>query len=266
MPAKFSVGVKLLLAIPYRILTKVLGLDIVKTKDRARGFVSYVQDWISYNKLNTSGDFFNANLNSFLVYPTLTDRYDSAGTAKGEYFFQDLWFAKKIFKASPTEHWDIGSRVDGFISHLLVFRPVNVIDIRELESTAEGLTFHKGDITSLEFSDNSLSSLSSLHTVEHIGLGRYGDPVDPLGCFKAMQELRRVLAPDGKLYFSVPIGVERVEFNAHRVFDPSTVIEQLSDLTLVDFAVVHDGQLIENADWRNYRETSYSCGLFVFSK
>ena len=58
---------------------------------------------------------------------------------------------------------------------------------------------------------------------EHIGLGRYGDPLDPLGTRKAAAELQRVLAPGGQLLFSLPVGRPRVEFNAHRVHDPHEV-------------------------------------------
>ena len=70
-------------------------------------------------------------------------------------------------------------------------------------------------VTNLSHLDDSVESLSYLHTMEHIGLGRYGDPIDPLGYLKGMNELQRVLKPGGKLYLSVLIGQERVEFNAY---------------------------------------------------
>ncbi len=58
--------------------------------------------------------------------------------AGGHYFHQDLWAAKKIFKRRPMTHVDIGSRVDGFVAHLLVFMPVTAVDIRYLDSNIEG--------------------------------------------------------------------------------------------------------------------------------
>ena len=70
-------------------------------------------------------------------------------------------------------------------------------------------------VTNLSHLGDSVESLSYLYTMEHIGLGRYGDPIDPLGYLKGMNELQRVLKPGGKLYFSVLIGQERVEFNAY---------------------------------------------------
>ena len=55
------------------------------------------------------------------------------------YFIQDIWAAQRIYKKKPNEHIDIGSRVDGFVSHLMVFMKVKVIDIRPLSSKNKNL-------------------------------------------------------------------------------------------------------------------------------
>lgn len=200
--------------------------------------------------------------------PMLADRFENAGVASGHYFHQDLWAARRILAARPARHVDIGSRVDGFVSHVLTFMPVEVVDVRPLTSSVPGLTFLQANATDLQgLADDSLPSVSSLHAVEHFGLGRYGDPVDPTACFRAMQSLARVLAPGGRLYFSVPIGVERVEFNAHRVFDPSTVLEEFRTLCLEGFSAVDDaGRFVADATPAQFRGAQYSCGLFEFSK
>jgi len=152
------------------------------------------------------------------LFPILSDRDEGAGVAGGHYFHQDLWAAKKIFRRAPEKHIDIGSRVDGFISHVLVFMPVTIIDIRRLDSNIPGLSFICDNATRLaQIGTDSVVSLSSLHAAEHFGLGRYSDPVDPAACFEFMDALQRVLKPGGTLYFSVPVGRERLEFNAHRV-------------------------------------------------
>ena len=151
------------------------------------------------------------------VYPCLRDRYDNAGVASGHYFQQYVWAARHIHTVAPSKHVDVGSRVDGFVAHLLSFREVYVVDTRPLLSSNRDLHFVRADMRSLPYEDHSLPSLSSLHAAEHVGLGRYDDPVDPAGCFTAMSELQRVLAPAGRLYFSVPIGRERLESHAHRV-------------------------------------------------
>jgi SAM-dependent methyltransferase len=191
-----------------------------------------------------------------------------AGSARGEYFHQDLWAARKIHAARPAGHVDVGSRIDGFISHLLVFMPVTVIDVRPLDDAVDGLTFIAADATTLDrFNDESIGSLSSLHAIEHFGLGRYGDPIDPNACFNAMRSLRRVLRPGGRLYFGVPIGRERLEFNAHRVFAPSTILRSLAPLRLLSFAAVNsEGRLTSDSNPSDWENVEYGCGLFEFTK
>ena len=135
------------------------------------------------------------------VQPMLSDYAEAAGSAGGHYFHQDLWAARRIHARAPGQHVDIGSRIDGFVSHVLAFMPVTVVDIRPLESEVEGLTVVRGDVCRLStFPSNSIESLSSLHAIEHIGLGRYGDPILPEGWRAALVECVRVLAPGGRFY------------------------------------------------------------------
>ncbi len=200
--------------------------------------------------------------------PILNDYWEQAGSASGHYFFQDLWAARKIYERRPTRHLDIGSRLDGFVAHVLSFMPVEVIDIRPLATSVPGLSFIQSDATRLsDFADGSIDSLSSLHAIEHFGLGRYSDPIDPQACFLAMGALARVLKPGGRLYFSVPIGRERVEFNAHRVFAPQTILREFSQLRLVSFAGVDDaGDFKPDAKPDDFSGARFSCGLFEFTK
>jgi hypothetical protein len=202
------------------------------------------------------------------MFPILTDRDAGAGFAGGHYFHQDLWAARKIFKQQPQRHVDIGSRIDGFIAHLLVFMPVTVVDIRALSSKIRDLRFMQDDATELaHIPSDSIESLSSLHVAEHFGLGRYSDPVDPDSCFRFMATLQRVLSPGGRLYFSVPVGRERVEFNAHRVFAPQTILDAFSGLQIVSFSFVgDDGNLYEENDPLSLPESELACGLFEFTK
>lgn len=202
------------------------------------------------------------------LFPILSDAKSDAGTARGHYFFQDLWMAQRVYENRPSFHVDVGSRVDGFIAHLLTTMKVTVVDVRPLVSEVPGLTFIQDDGSSLrQFEDGSLESLSSLHAVEHFGLGRYGDPVDAGAHERAMRSFVRVLRPGGHLYFSVPVGRERVEFNAHRVFAPQTVLDIFSDLKLERFAAVgDDGGLLTSARPGDLANADYGCGLFVFSK
>ena len=218
----------------------------------------------AYRRLNT-GPF---AVSRHDLEPVLTDYRAPAGIARGHYFHQDLWAARRIAQRRPPRHVDVGSRIDGFVAHLLTVMPVTVIDIRPLDSDVEGLTFHRGDAVRLDdIPDGSIVSLSSLHAVEHIGLGRYGDTVDPDGWVKALKEFKRVLAPGGVLYLSVPIGRQRLCFNAHRVFFPSTIVEACAPLRLVTFAAVDDADRMQpSASLNEYRDARFACGLFEFTK
>lgn len=250
--------------VPYLIST-TYGIDPRRMFAAIRDTPRYFRDLWRFRALARTHD----DLPSIArLLPILDDRRGAAGTAYGHYFFQDLWAARKIFRRHPTRHVDIGSRIDGFVAHLLVFMPVDVIDIRALPSAVDGLTFVQGDATRLvAVPDQSIASLSSLHAVEHFGLGRYGDPLDATASFEAMRTLARVLAPGGRLYFSVPIGRERIEFNAHRILSPQRVLREFGDLELVSFAAVDDsGAYVENADPGAFADSVFACGLFEFTR
>lgn len=237
------------------------GLELVRA---LRGLPAFLRDGLLYRHRRAANEL---PLRLRYLYPILGDRYEQAGTARGHYFHQDLWAAKRIHLAQPAHHVDVGSRVDGFVAHLLVFQAVTVVDVRSLSSNVPGLTFRQGSITALPFPDDSVPSVSCLHVLEHIGLGRYGDPVEPDGWLRGLTELQRVLAPDGRLYLGVPIGTERLYFNAHRVFQPATIIAAASRLTLATFSYVDDaGDLHENVEVERFQGAEYGCGLFEFRK
>lgn len=97
--------------------------------------------------------------------------------------------------------------------------------------------FIQADATNLEgIPDGSINSISALCSLEHFGLGRYGDSVDPEACFKAFKAMQRVLGKGGHCYVAVPIGKEHIEFNAHRIFYAQTIIDEFSDCKLIDFS------------------------------
>lgn len=200
--------------------------------------------------------------------PFLYDRFENAGFIVLHYVHQDLWAALKVFKSGVKVHYDVGSRIDGFITHCLVFCKVVLLDLRPLETAINNLEFIQTDCTNMKnIKTGSIKSISSLNAIEHFGLGRYGDSVDPLAFKKAINEIIRVLSVNGDLYFSVPIGKQRVQFNGHRIFDPETVIRLFSDLKLVEFSAIDEKNIfIENADIDNFKGVNFSCGLFHFKK
>jgi len=202
------------------------------------------------------------------IYYTSGDRYSSSGSVKHHYFHQDLWAARYLFRQGVKEHVDVGSRVDGFVLAALSFTSINYVDIRPLECEIPGLSFIQGSILNLPFVDESVSSLSCLHVLEHIGLGRYGDEVMPDGHIRGAKELQRILAKGGTLLFSTPVGQQKICFDAHRIFSPFTILEIFNELNLLDFYLIGDeaNGIIQNASMEDALNCSYGCGLFVFIK
>lgn len=233
---------------------------------RIRALPHYVRNWLRYRRLYTQGEF---PIRLGDLWYRAHDRYARAGTAQGHYFFQDLWAAQRLHDWGTKSHVDVASRMDGFIAHLLPFCTVTYVDIRPLDLEWTGFSFRRGSITDMPFESGSLATLSSLHVIEHIGLGRYGDEVDPLGHMKAAAELTRVLAVGGRLLIGAPVGRERVCFDAHRVFDPATIVRAFAGLELREFSLIPDDgarAILRDAPFEHARRCDYGCGLFVFEK
>lgn len=236
---------------------------------RYQKYKRYKLDKYNYEKLNTRESF---NINRKIEW-SITTEWDKQAGSLGCYFWQDLWAARHIHYHNPKTHYDIGSRIDGFIAHVCSFRSnVVLIDVRPLDKKIDGLGFIQADAKNLENIENSsISSLSSLYAIEHFGLGRYGDEIDPEGSFKALKEIERVICKDGYFYLSVPIGKECLEFNAHRIFYPSTIIGEMKEMELIEFSTI-DSMLDEiqyNDNIHHYDEIFTEgkvFGLFKFRK
>lgn len=257
-------AVKNTLRLMHRLFQSVLfdPLDILR---KLMGLPLYFRDVAVYLKAGYPRGF---PITAADAFPVLAERFTEAGVARGHYFFQDIWAARKVRALGAPRHVDVGSRLDGFVAHLLPFTDVVYVDIRPLDIELEGLEFTRGSLLELPFADVSLSSLSCLHVLEHVGLGRYGDPVNPEGYIAAARELSRVLSPGGRLLLGVPVGRERLCFNAHRVFDPETILSLFPGMKVKEFSLVDDeGRgIIRAASFATARECSYGCGLFEFEK
>lgn len=209
-----------------------------------------------------------------LMYPISTDKESEGGLMKGHYFHQDLYVARLIYQTNPDKHLDIGSRVDGFVAHVASFRPIELIDIRNITSKVENISFRQADLMELP-SDlvNYCDSVSSLHVIEHFGLGRYGDPINYFGYLKAIDNISKILISGGTFYFSVPIGPQRIEFNAHRVFSVGYLIQILSEkFNIHTFSYIDDkGDFFENVELNENQIKSnfscnFGCGVFILKK
>jgi hypothetical protein len=209
----------------------------------------------------------------------LHDRYDEGGATKSEYFWQDLLVARAVHAAKPVKHVDIGSRVDGFVAHIASFRECEVFDVRPISTAVPGVVFRQADLmdpASLPthfFGGGYCDSLSCLHAVEHFGLGRYGDPVNPQGYQRGITNMAQLLQPGGTFYLSTPIGQERVEFNANWVFDPLSIVScaeaagmTLQKLIIISPAVGPRVAAIDAVSLADLALPLYQLGLFIFRK
>jgi len=198
-------------------------------------------------------------------YPVLTDRTKKTGF-DAHYIYHPAWAARILAASNPAIHVDISSSLH-FCSIVSSFVNVEFYDYRPAKLELDNLTCKFADITKLPFSDNSLVSLSCMHVVEHIGLGRYGDLLDPDGDLKAIAELQRVVKPGGDLIFVVPVGKPRICFNAHRIYDPISILKYFKNMELIEFAVVTDeSQFKRHVSPDAYMNQKYACGCYYFRR
>ena len=208
------------------------------------------------------------------VEPILFEKAATAGAASGHYFHQDLLIAKLIHDHSPQTHIDIGSRIDGFVAHVAAFRKIEVLDIRPMESVGHpNIQFRTADLMKLDPKlIESSDSISCLHAIEHFGLGRYGDEIDPKGHISGFQNLVAMLKPSGRLYISFPIATQSsVVFNKHRIFSPYDIFSWPTPdctLKLLRFDYVDDaGNLHQHVNLnQEVIEAQYACGIYTFEK
>ncbi len=208
------------------------------------------------------------------LYPCPFEDSTTSGTASGHYFHQDLLVAGKVFRNHPTRHVDIGSRVDGFVAHVASFREIEVFDVRELAGHIQNIRYRRLDLMDRDFPlTDYCDSISCLHALEHFGLGRYGDRIEYNGHLQGWKNIRKMLLQGGKLYFSVPIGPQRIEFNAHRVFSLAYLLRMIEvDYRIDSFSYVNDnGDLfmdvpLEEGAVRNNFSCDYGCGIFELTK
>ena len=217
---------------------------------RLKATASYLRDLRAFRRQITEKTDFPING----YYPLIFDKYTESGNFTQHYFEQDLLIAQRIFHNQPEKHVDIGSRVDGFVTHVATFRPIEVLDIRPIERPISNVTFRQADLMQLpqELIDYT-DSISSLHVIEHFGLGRYGDPIDVDGHLKALDNIYLILKRGGTFYFSVPIGRQGILFNAHRLFNVSYLVKLLEKRYKINHFY-----LIDDSDKLHYNVDIYS--------
>lgn len=249
----------------YVFFSSQVGIDPRKMLRFLRSSPRFVRDYYRFRS-NYSGNI--------VLDPCLHEWYERPGAALNEYFWQDLLVAGMIFRAKPEKHVDIGSRVDGFVAHVASFREIEVLDIRPVPTPVPGIVFKQADLMKpVAEMEGYCDSLSCLHALEHFGLGRYGDPIDVKGFERGLANMSRLLRRGGVFYLSVPVGIDRVEFNGYRVIDPRAVINLAMDNSLravsliaVDPRGTPETVPIDEARLAGLAERPYVLGIFTFSK
>ncbi len=199
-------------------------------------------------------------------YPCLNDA-TSCTPFEPHYTYHPAWAARILAVTRPSLHVDISSSLS-FVAIASAFIPIEFYDFRPAQLTLSNLESKFADILSLPFESGSVTSISCMHVVEHIGLERYGDRLDSQGDLKAMKELARVVAPGGQLLFVVPVGGESlVHYNAHRIYHYDDIICQFANFRLENFSLItDDSRFIENAGIDVISKQKWGCGCFHLVK
>lgn len=248
------------------IIKKIFPYYLIRIIKYTYMYINFISDFLKFKNKSKIETRFTLKWKD--KYPQLFDKtnYTDFDT---HYIYHPAWAARKISEIKPSKHIDISS-ILSFATMLSAFVPVEFYDYRPANIKLSNLTSKKADLMSLPFENNRVESISCMHTIEHVGLGRYGDPIDPDGDIKAMKELSRVLAINGTLLFVTPIGKPRIQFNAHRIYSYDQIISYFPDLTLKEFSLLTDDGLQEGITYNASKELAdkqtYGCGLFWFTK
>jgi hypothetical protein len=230
--------------------------------------ISFVADFKAFKQQQALNPSTFTSLRWADRMPCLSDKQSTTGFDR-HYLYHPAWAARVLARTKPALHIDISS-ILYFSSLISAFIPTRFYDFRPADVHLNHLTCGAADLLKLPFDDNSIESLSCMHVVEHVGLGRYGDSVDPLADSKAMQELLRVLAVGGNLLFVVPVGKPKIMFNAHRIYSYEQIVYAFSELNLVEFALIpedpKEGGIRYDATSLDVANQVYGCGCFWFKK
>jgi len=241
----------------YRILFPLF--DPLNFFKGVKGYFFFIYSLIKYCFV------FKESISLFDLYPQTHENLKEINFDT-HYFYLSGWAFRKINSNEHKKHIEIGFQPT-FVNLLSSIIPVIFLDFRPLKVNIRGLTIICGDILNLPFQNGSVESISCLHVAEHIGLGRYGEPLNSDGTKQACDELKRVLAPGGNLYFAIPIGRERICFNAHRIYSPEKILEFFNGLEIIEFSCVQDnGKFFEKADLNEFKNCDYACGMFWFKR
>lgn len=232
---------------------------LIRFPKKVIGFFSFIGEMIRFKKMNDNR--FTVNMAD--MYPCLKDKLKTTPFDQ-HYIYHPAWAARILAKTKPEYHVDISS-ILSFSTIISAFVHVKFYDYRPAQMNLSGLESSFADLNKLPFEDHSQPSISCMHTIEHIGLGRYGDALDPQGDLKAIEELKRVVKQGGDILFVTPVGKPRIEFNGQRIYSFEQIVSYFQPFQLIEFSLIPDvGPMIENADRELIKNEKYGCGCFWF--
>ncbi len=255
-----------------QFLKKTFPLGLLVAADRTKSwllnkfrYIGFLKEWKQFKEASAKAGDNRFVLSAKNFYPILHEK-SSTQDFDRHYTYHSAWAARKLVEIKPELHIDISSTLN-FSTLVSAFIPVKFYDYRPADITLSNFSSGSADLLKLPFADNSVKSLSCMHTLEHIGLGRYGDPIDPTSDIKAMKELQRVTAVGGSLLIVVPVGKPTLQFNSQRIFSYDQIVSTFSGLQVREFTLLtDDGKLISNADKNLVEKQVYGCGCFWFVK
>jgi len=161
------------------------------------------------------------------------------------------WTLNNFPIASVEKILDIGSCGSQLPVNLVCLGlAVWVLDVRKYEYADLSKNLHVvvGDIEKTDFQDGFFDVVSAVSTIEHIGLGRYGDSIDDGGDKNAVSEIKRIMRSNGVLLVTVPFG-KRFTSKRHRVYDKDTLTSLFAEFKIQEMEFfANTGKLWERTD------------------
>lgn len=239
-----------------------LGKNIlIRFPKRVIRFFEFLSEYRKFKSRNDE----RLEMNFSEIYPCLKDKTETTPFDR-HYVYHPAWAARILAQTKPEYHIDISS-ILSFGSIVSAFIPIKFCDYRPADLELENYESGKADLKNLDFPNESVPSLSCMHTIEHIGLGRYGDEIDPRGDITAINEIQRVVKKEGDILFVTPLGKPMIQFNGQRVYSKEQIIEYFSQCDLIEFSIIPDqGPMIKEPDQNTIHSQKYACGCFWFKK
>lgn len=239
-----------------------IGKDVlIRFPKKVLLFFKFLSEYFQFKRQNDK----RLEMRFLDIHPCLSDRIKTTPFDR-HYIYHPAWAARILANTKPEYHTDFSS-ILAFGTIVSAFIPIKFYDYRVAPLSLNNFESGFADLTNLPFDNSSLPSVSCMHTIEHIGLGRYGDKLDPTGDIKAINELKRVVKQSGDILFVVPLGKPMIQFNGQRVYSKDQVIAYFSGCELKDFTLIPDsGELIRDADTIFIETQKFACGCFWFKK